>query len=543
MKKWVLAVATVVLSAAMFTACGKRTDNASPSVTEVVSESEVSTSTKEETPEENPIEEEYFLNGEAVNEYVFKKTRETLIAEGKLSADETLLYNDSRDFEEEPYESYFGEDREGTDEVTFFTLGENGIDKTFVSEYDYHVYQDKGFTVQDVRTISLKEYEIEHKDDEYAYVVPYTYSYAIDARLCELRTTSIDELKAFIDKMNTAYGLNRDSKVYDYIRLKAANPEILKTPEGAAGLLLPFLKAEGFRYEPFTVRQGALIITDDTGERMMAVRAIDRDEAGDYLYTIGTIVYNYEDEIEARELLENATPESLANAYDSYENCQNDYNSATGEPSVDTDFFFAGEADGGKAKLYGLCEHTGYLLWLDGKTYPLGTDVGMDDVRTFEAYDYDGDGAKEYAFTLNDGRGTGFFTEELFVVDPNSDRVLTQFDENFDMHSGGQCPYDLVKYEIDETGVMKAWMEQDGRKVSEISLSDKVGVTGIIFGDIFVIYPEGEKWFFETKCGMYTDEVPWAEYENSFMIRGELHYRDGVVTYDNLGLYTDGGHF
>ncbi|MBR6307886.1 MAG: hypothetical protein IKR39_04700 [Lachnospiraceae bacterium] len=540
MRKFGLMVAAVTMSIAVMAGCGKKTESISAEVVSSVSESTVSLSASVEVPEEEPAEGEYYHRFSDMYEELFQKTREVLVAEGSLGADEQLFYSMGQDYKEEPYEAYYDDDREEDDSIVFFTFGESGIDKTFVTEYIYRMHKDKGITAEYVRTIGLKEYEVAHKGDEYADVVPYDYGNTIEASLCKLRTGSLDELRAFIDKMGADYGLTRDSRVYDYIRLKAEYPDAFMYPNLAAKVLLPFLEDADIYYVPFYERYGALLIKDDTGERMISMKAVDKTEAGDYLYSIGGSVsyeYEYENALKTYELLETATPEILAEAYSSFENAQNDYNSAAGQPSKNTEFFLAGEADGGKAKLYGLVNYNGYLLLLSGKTYPLYTDLGMDYVLFFDAHDYDGDGEKEYAFSINDGRGTGFWTEELFVVDPGDGRLLTQFDECFDMHLHNECPYDLVKYEIDgESGVMTAWIEKDGARYSEISLEDKAGVKEIYFGDIFRIYAVGDKLFFEAECGMRSDEGAWYEYENTFVLRGELHYKEGMITYDNLSL-------
>ena len=160
--------------------------------------------------------------------------------------------------------------------------------------------------------------------------------------------------------------------------------------------------------------------------------------------------------------------------------------------------------------------------------------------------DFDGDGEEEYAYTRNNGHGTGYYQEALYIVDPGEDNPVSGF-ESRDLIFGREDVFDRIKYEYEkESGKLTYRLEKDGDRESEGELKiDKDFWNGweegasfgdVVFGDIFSITFENGVLGFEASGGMVAEGYSYPSYDYSLVLLGDLVYKDGVITYDNLRL-------
>lgn len=157
--------------------------------------------------------------------------------------------------------------------------------------------------------------------------------------------------------------------------------------------------------------------------------------------------------------------------------------------------------------------------------------------------DFDKDGEDEYAVTINNGHGTGFYREKLFVADPGEEEPICTLGVD-----GLQYDYELeniypkVKSEYDEsTEELTYWLENNGSASAKESVSLK-GVfeedekyKEMLFGDLFSITFEDGQLGFIARGGFVTDKR-MGDYDYSLVLKGDFIYKDGNITCDNLRL-------
>ncbi|MCR4617041.1 MAG: hypothetical protein K5669_02510 [Lachnospiraceae bacterium] len=208
----------------------------------------------------------------------------------------------------------------------------------------------------------------------------------------------------------------------------------------------------------------------------------------------------------------------------------------------DSDFFFAGYFEGSNAELYGLFDYEGYLVKIEDELYPIYKFVARSGPQNMISADFDNDGIKEYGFTNSDGWGTGYYTDGLIIIDPNSDRKVTYFNQ-YDVTRYHGNIYSKVKSEVDDQKeTLTYWLEDNGiiSDKGEISLSGRFSeddkCNGLGFGDQFAVYYEGDGWVFSATGGtLWTGRVQ-PDYELSVELTGKLEYKDGNITFKDLKL-------
>ena len=200
---------------------------------------------------------------------------------------------------------------------------------------------------------------------------------------------------------------------------------------------------------------------------------------------------------------------------------------------------FLGESEDGKVKLYNIvhCDD-GCIIKADNVFFPVNTfvDPGWG-FEVFNASDYDGDGNDEYAFVHTAGHGTGFFVEELILADSQEETIVRSFDVE-DMSE----VFDKINYEYSEDSkTLEFWLDIDGEKTSEgtVTFDDELAERGfdcLVFGDQFYVKNEDGKIIFIAHAGVFMKDGGWAEYEYGVTLTGDLVYKEGTITYDNLKL-------
>lgn len=211
-------------------------------------------------------------------------------------------------------------------------------------------------------------------------------------------------------------------------------------------------------------------------------------------------------------------------------------------------FFVAAQTEDESATLYCVYDDEyfidGYMiLRINDRIIPInemaeyGWGIGL-----FQG-DFDKDGEDEYAVTINDGHGTGFYREKLFVADPGEDEPICTLGVD-----GLQYDYELeniypkVKSEYDETTKeFTYWLEDKGSASAKESVSLK-GVfeedekyKEMLFGDLFSITFEDGQLGFLARGGFVTDKR-MGDYDYSLVLKGNFIYKDGSITCDNLYL-------
>ena len=157
--------------------------------------------------------------------------------------------------------------------------------------------------------------------------------------------------------------------------------------------------------------------------------------------------------------------------------------------------------------------------------------------------DFDKDGEDEYAVTINNGHGTGFYREKLFVADPGEEEpVCTLGNDGLQYEYELENIYPKVKAEYDESSKeFTYWLEDNG----SASAKESVSLEGVfeedekykemLFGDLFSITFEDGKLGFIARGGLITDKR-MGDYEYSLVLKGDFIYKDGNITCDNLCL-------
>lgn len=211
-------------------------------------------------------------------------------------------------------------------------------------------------------------------------------------------------------------------------------------------------------------------------------------------------------------------------------------------------FFVAAQTEDESATLYCVYDDEylidGYMiLRINDRIIPINemAEYGWG-IRLFQG-DFDNDGEDEYAVTINNGHGTGFYREKLFVADPGEEEPICTLGSD-----GLQYDYELeniypkVKAEYDEsTEELTYWLEDNGSASAKESVSLK-GVfeedekyKGMLFGDLFSITFEDGQLGFIARGGIITDKR-MGDYEYSLVLKGDFIYKDGNITCDNLRL-------
>ena len=220
---------------------------------------------------------------------------------------------------------------------------------------------------------------------------------------------------------------------------------------------------------------------------------------------------------------------------------------------IDSPFFVAAVDENSDAKLYGVYDNYneyadgGGVLRIGEKLFRIYDYIDYAwSTRLFSA-DFDGDGKTEYALVRNDGHGTGFYREAVYIADPEDSDGLTTFNDLEGIYEGGGL-YNMIKYEYDkDSSELTYWLEENGTRRSEGVLaipkeffdSWEGGATfgELVYGDIFnITFDDEGKLGFLAKGGITGEGFGYPLYDYSVDLRGDLIYKDGTLTYDNLRL-------
>ncbi len=532
-----LLCASLLVSMVSFIGCGKETAKASTdSVTSVSVEEEIK-QTEEEVKPSVLIEDFYdpekvyvFLN--ETEEAILSITKEYLVACGKLDASDKLFFSSSSDFQ-----NAVGPQMKITHtwdyQMLSFTLKDGSLDKIFVTDV-VRSGSENGEKLKSVKVCDMEEYvkAIEETGDEYIGIVPYSFCNTLDAPISYLRALDMADVISLIDDAEESGALTRDSALMDYIYAKAPDINLYKNPEEMVANIFPFISTENLRWEKTGEFGGYVIVSDESGEQAVEVKLCRKTADGDYLYTIGAgNMAQYSDRHEAIAIIDSATPEKLKDALPF---CNSEF--------PDKPYYVVDALEDGSATLYGLNEHSGYILQVGDEIIPVYDEFGFGRGVEFHVSDYDNDGNLEYAFTSCSGSGTGYYTETLFIVDLDEERKVTWFESAIDIKSENPCIYDCVKFDYDkETRMLNYYLLIGDEKSNEGSLElseEFVGgreVTDIFYGDQFFVTFDNNKLGFVAKSGINLKGL-WTMFEYSVDLIADLDYKDGKITYGNVRL-------
>ena len=529
-------------------ACAKKepeTSAVSESVSEVTREKEPVASVSEPEPEPQPEEKEFpYSTYNELNTELTKQTRETLLSTGAISEDETIFYTDMYDdFEEDDSESLFYEDDSRTEVRMFVSFDDSGFKNLYVASYDVEIKNGSGrFDSLSVRV--LDEYAVEVRAEDESRV-PYELGQLLSSQLCWLRTDSLETVRAFVKKATADGTLTRYSKVIDYIYEKSEDKELFKDPVKLAMFFFKDLDESGIERFKCDVDYDIVRYKEPDGRMdYIGFKCFKKLPGGVVLYyPLWAHEGIYEEAMFKQEHLATVTAEILDEAYPEYP--------PYGEKLTNV-FYKVAETEDGSATLYGLfsddCPQNGGVIRIKDKIIPIymGHDLSWN--TGFWAGDFDHDGKKEYAFTANDGHGTGFYHEALYVVDPDDNNTVCVFRSYDDVSLGSDDVYGKIKSEYDETtNEVSFWIEDQGvaGPKGSITLPDNYWTeywggeetfAGLGFGDLFYVRCEKGKLFFVAKGGILAKESVSPDYEFSVDLLGDLTYKNGVVTLDNLRL-------
>ena len=209
--------------------------------------------------------------------------------------------------------------------------------------------------------------------------------------------------------------------------------------------------------------------------------------------------------------------------------------------NVASDYFFIGEFEGSSAELFILTNGAGYIVRVKDDLYPVAVYANDIEPHYMIAADFDKDGDTEYGFTACLGRGTGFYSEELMIIDPGEENNPILFGVDDLMIKDGNF-FENVKAEEDkENNSYNFCLDIDGRisdKGSAYLASEITGdhqFAGLVFGDIFYIRFIGDQWLFDALGGTTWSDIYMPQYEDGVHLYGKLIYKDGAVTFSKTG--------
>ena len=479
------------------------------------------------------------------DEDLLRMTRKELLKRGAIGEDEKLFYQFSDVDIDETYEwDEITSENVWDSEMPFISFDENGIKNIFIAVLNEET-NGVAARINSFRVVSLDEYSREKKDagEDYKCTTPMSLSWILVSELSWLRTDSLDDTKAFINEATADGTLTKHSRVIDYIYEKSADKEMFKDPVKLAKFFFPCLKdkeldslkADEESVDVTYIEDGALqVIT------FYSFRKLSGNER--VYYPASGYPWMHEQVVNRHEILDNVTAEKLDEAYDTQP--------AWGEGGLSS-FYKAAENEDTGAVLYGLFQADsieGAVLRTKDEIIPVFAAESLDWGTELYAGDFDGDGKTEYAFTTCGGHGTGYFQEVLYVVDPGEKNNVCRFDNYNDLSYGSVNPVDFVKYEYDEeNGDLNFWLDENGTLSSRGNMiideayrkqcwDEGDAFNSLVFGDLFYITFEGDKLGFRLLGGITTVEHGIPDYTYAVALLGDINYKNGVITYDNLRL-------
>ena len=535
------------LALAASSACSKsvpETSVVSETVSSVSEEKELVASVSEQEEEKSEIGVFKYATWTEFNEDLLRMTREELLKKGAITEDEKLYYQFADVDIGEVYEwdEITSEDVWDSEEA-FFSFDENGLKNVFIAVINEET-NGCAARINSFRVVSLDEYSREKKDaDGYKTAVPQALASVFASELCWLRTDSLDDMRTFLSEVTADGTLTKHSRVIDYVYEKASDKEVFKDPVKLAKFFFPYLKDvelnelkndETCEYVSY-MEEGAL--------QAISFYCFKRLPGGEKLYYPASgYAWMYEAAVKRHEILDNVTAEKLDAAYDSHP----DWDKAVTSP-----FYKAAENKETGAVLYAVFDGEpieGAVLRTKDEVIPVYTVEDLEWGTELYAADYDGDGETEYAFTTCGGHGTGYFQAVLYVVDPGEKNKVCRFENYSDLRFGNGYSVDIVKHSYDDkTGEVTFWLDDNGNVSSKGSMiidedyrlncwDEGTTLSDLAYGDLFYITADGGKLGFRVVGGVVTEGHAIPDYTYAVTICGDLNYKNGVITYDNLRL-------
>jgi len=426
------------------------------------------------------------------------------------------------------------------------SFDEKGIKNIFIIEC---VIETNGNAarINSLNVLTPEGYIKKAGNNESGEVIPYGFSELLRTSFVRLRTGSADAYEKLVSEVTACCDLAEKSCVIEYEYEKASDKTVYADPAGVMKRFFPSFSIDGF--ERIKLFEGTELLK---GGEFEETRVIEfnkvRGRSDDVVIFIPESghLWEYESAVKAHELLDNVTAAELDNAHEDYPEWEGFFD------DKDSSFFVAGKTSDGSAVLYGIYNvnewsmANGAILRTKDAITPVFTNIDYGwNVDVF-AGDFDGDGKEEYAFTRNDGHGTGFYREALYIVDPDKADPVTWLDGD-DVFFGREDICGKVKYEYDDaSGVLTFWLEENGVRADEgkmeipkdfWSMWDSDATFGeLIYGDLFYITFEDGVLGFMAKGGVTAGDYNVPDYTYSVDFCGDIVYKDGHVSFDNFRL-------
>lgn len=529
-RKFGLTILMAAFAVSLACGCGEKAA-VSASVSDSVPESISSVSEKKtevSVSEPEVIEEEFIYPTEvAFDNGLYEKVRETLLDKGAIDEDEKLFYYGYTDYEDERHDSKIHLVEVHERKCVFASFDEKGIKNIFVALYKEET-NGKAAAIASLSVLTPEEYAkyIADNDGEYSSSPPWEFYDLFTTKLRCLRADSAEAVRDFVEKATADASFTEYTRVIDYVYEKAVDKEAFKDPIKAVQFFFPLLKQENpkcVKYE-----ENAELVCFNVGDELVSVycQNFDRLENGENLYYPARMYYGIPEVAEEwQKVVENITEADLIDGGGT--------------------FTKEGMIEGENTTLYGYDLYDNLygmmILLTNGRIIPIYEYTDFLSDLFLHSGDYDGDGEKEYAIIVNDGHGTGFYREKLIVVDLGEEEPVCTIN-NDNLEFGRDNIYSKIKKEYDEnTNELTYWLEDDGSSSPKKKLLfDKIIEEGetyqsMTFGYMFEITVKKDRLGFVSQGYVETDGY-FHPYGQTLQLCGDLIYKNGVLTYDNLRL-------
>ncbi len=541
----------LVLCLALFMcACGSVTDN----TISTVSDTPPSASVNEEKEVTTIIEEEetlpVFASWADLTDFLLNGAADKLIADGVISDANSVFYDYYLDYAP-GMKDIFNEGGAESRSGSFFCYSDSGEIKflkyTYTAELvddSLYVYSCDYYNMEENIEL-IKSGNAEKWDDSYYLLHGYG-TYCLSTTFEELISYQDSTRARKLEDIMKDNGLTKDMPLMSLL-YKKGDINDYASPVLAVKKLIPELDAECEELFWPSMDECMVKATLENGtEMIVGTLELGKTPDGAPLYGLFSGGVYREEFAEEKEKLYNAKIADLEEARSfTYDDV---YAGAS-----DFDYFFVKDIEGQDAELFALENYEGYLLRVEDKIYPINQFVADFAPKNLIAADFDKDGTTEYGFQVCDGRGTGFWTEALIIVDPDEKNPVKKFNSN-DLKIYNGNIFSKIKSEVatDNNSIMY-WLEQedDGFYGGNIDLSETVSEdkkpTRLYAGDLISIDYIEEKWVLEASIGIiwnfkYEDGL-WYEsipfYDEPLFLRGDIAYENGRLTYNNIRLSTD----
>ena len=509
----------------LFCSCNKPKETVQESV--AVSESEPSV-VDEVVLEEEPVT--YFMTHKELDDYMYSETKAYCVENHVFSAEDTLFVTGpSRD------DSFRDDEGRSYNETFFYINSPNEFKPVKCSV---------SFSVNDGKAVieSMGFYTLDRAVEEALEAESEEELWPVSDFWLDFYSTCFDELLSFQEEENAEIlrAFMKEKRISGDVTpigyMFGRNLIGYTDPITAVKTMIPTLKDYSIEQVMTAEQHYTVYVTVDKGPKLaIRVRTLGKNGKGQDLYGLEWGGGSYPGLEEDLERLYNVTLEDLeeARAY-TYEKFRR------GE--VPVDFWYKGSFEGSDAELYAATSLQGYVVKAGQELYPVNLFVS-DWEETFRiAGDFDEDGATEYGFTMCNGRGTGFYTEALVIVDPNEEKTVSIYGID-DVQLYNNNLFSTVQFSINRyDNTITLWRNDGYKKLDENTIklgetqTDDYECTDLEFGWLYYIEYYNGQWYFDAKGQTYWSIGGPPHDEEYIDLFGKLKYNDGAISLSEVSL-------